>query len=135
MKKLFAIVMTLLLVFSLPLFAMAEEATTAETSADTTVEEATTVETSADTTAEEATTAEAATTAPETTENTTEDSTEPESETEPEIRFGFYPETALVTLPIMGMGMLGIFLVILVIVLTTVLLNKLGNLGKKNEEE
>lgn len=113
MKKLFAIVMTLLLVFSLPLFAMAEEATTApETSADTT--------------------AEAATTAPETTENTTEDSTEPESETEPEIRFGFYPETALVTLPIMGMGMLGIFLVTLVIILAVLVLSKLGG---KNEEE
>ena len=126
MKKLFAIVMTLLLVFSLPLFAMAEEATTAETSADTTAEEATTVETSADTTAE------AATTAPETTENTTEDSTEPESETEPEIRFGFYPETALVTLPIMGMGMLGIFLVTLVIILAVLVLSKIG---KEKEEE
>ena len=106
MKKLFAIVMTLLLVFSLPVLAMAEEATTAETSADTTAEEATT--------------------APETTENTTEDSTEPESETEPEIRFGFYPETALVTLPIMGMGMLGIFVVTCVIVLAVVILSKLG---------
>ena len=106
MKKLFAIVMTLLLVVSLPLFAMAEEATTAETSADTT--------------------------APETTENTTEDSTEPESETEPEIRFGFYPETALVTLPIMGMGMLGIFLVTLVIILAVLVLSKIG---KEKEEE
>ena len=122
MKKLFAIVMTLLLVFSLPVLAMAEEATTAETSADTTAEAATTVETSADNTAEEATTA------PETTENTTE----PESETEPEIRFGFYPETALITLPIMGMGMLGIFLVTLVIILTVLVLSKIG---KEKEEE
>ena len=113
MKKLFAIVMTLLLVVSLPLFAMAEEATTApETSADTTVEEATT--------------------APETTENTTEEFTEPESETDPEIRFGFYPETALVTLPIMGMGMLGIFLVTLVIILAVLVLSKIG---KEKEEE
>ena len=138
MKKLFAIVMTLLLVFSLPLFAMAEEATTAETSADTTVEEVTTVETSADTTVEtsadttveEATTVEETITAPESTENTTEESTEPE--TEPEIRFGFYPETALVTLPIMGMGMLGIFLVTLVIILTVLVLSKIG---KEKEEE
>ena len=122
MKKLFAIVMTLLLVFSLPVLAMAEEATTAETSADTTAEAVTTVETSADNTAEEATTA------PETTENTTE----PESETEPEIRFGFYPETALITLPIMGMGMLGIFLVTLVIILTVLVLSKIG---KEKEEE
>ena len=98
MKKLFAIVMTLLLVVSLPLFAMAEEATTA----------------------------------PETTENTTEESTEPESETDPEIRFGFYPETALVTLPIMGMGMLGIFLVTLVIILAVLVLSKIG---KEKEEE
>ena len=128
MKKLFAILMTLLLVVSLPLFAMAEEATTApETSADTTVEEATTApETSADTTVEEATTA------PETAENTTEESTEPESETDPEIRFGFYPETALVTLPIMGMGMLGIFLVTLVIILAVLVLSKIG---KEKEEE
>ena len=110
MKKLFAVVMTLLLVFSLPVFAMAEEATTApETSA------------------------EEITAAPETAEDVTEEAAEPEtdSETEPEIKFGFYPETALVTLPIMGMGMLGIFLVTLVIVLATVLLSKLGN--KKKE--
>ena len=112
MKKLFAIVMTLQLVFSLPVLAMAEEATTAETSADTTVEEATT--------------------APETAENTTEESTEPESETDPEILFGFYPETALVTLPIMGMGMLGIFLVTLVIILAVLVLSKIG---KEKEEE
>ena len=113
MKKLFAILMTLLLVVSLPLFVMAEEATAApETSADTAVEEATT--------------------APETTENTTEESTVPESETDPEIRFGFYPETALVTLPIMGMGMLGIFLVTLVIILAVLVLSKIG---KEKEEE
>ena len=98
MKKLFAILMTLLLVVSLPLFAMAEEATTA----------------------------------PETTENTTEEFTEPESETDPEIRFGFYPKTALVTLPIMGMGMLGIFLVTLVIILAVLVLSKIG---KEKEEE
>jgi beta-lactamase regulating signal transducer with metallopeptidase domain len=101
--------MTLLLVFSLPLFVMAEEATAApKTSADTTVEEITT--------------------APE----TAEEVTEPESETEPEIKFGFYPETALVTLPIMGMGMLGIFLVTLVIILAVLVL---GKIGKEKEEE
>ena len=113
MKKLFAILMTLLLVFSLPLFVMAEEATTAP-------------ETSADTAAEEVTTA------PETAEAATEEVTEPESETEPEIKFGFYPETALVTLPIMGMGMLGIFLVTLVIILAVLVL---GTIGKEKEEE
>jgi ABC-type Na+ efflux pump permease subunit len=105
--------MTLLLVFSLPLFVLAEEATAAaEPSADTTVEEVTT--------------------APETAEDTAEEVTNPESETDPEIRFGFYPETALVTLPIMGMGMLGIFLVTLVIILAVLVLSKIG---KEKEEE
>ena len=62
----------------------------------------------------------------------------PEEETEvvdTTITFGFFPQTLLTTLPLMGMGMLGIFLVILVIVLTTVLLNKLGNLNKDNRDE
>ena len=111
MKKLFAVVMTLLLVFSLPVLAMAEEATAApETSAEET------------------------TAAPETAEDVTEEAAEPEtdSETEPEIKFGFYPETALVTLPIMGMGMLGIFLVTLVIILAVLVLSKIG---KEKEEE
>ena len=113
MKKLFAVLMTLLLVLSLPLFVMAEETTTApETLADTAPEEVTT--------------------APETAEDTAEEVTEPEAETEPEIRFGFYPETAWVTLPIMGMGMLGIFLVTLVIILAVLVLSKIG---KEKEEE
>ena len=111
MKKLFAVVMTLLLVFSLPVLAMAEEATT-----------------SPETSAEEITAA------PETAEDVTEEAAEPEtdSETEPEIKFGFYPETALVTLPIMGMGMLGIFLVTPVIILAVLVLSKIG---KEKEEE
>ena len=117
MKKLFAVVMTLLLVLSLPVLAMAEETATApETSADTTTEEVTTV--------------------PEATEDPTEEVTEPESETEAEtaykMQFGFYPETLLETLPVMGMGMLGIFLVTCVIVLAVVVLSKLG--GKDKEE-
>ena len=117
MKKLFAVLMTLLLVLSLPVLAMAEETTTApETSADTTVEEVTTT--------------------PEATEDPTEEVTEPESETEAEtaykMQFGFYPETLLTTLPVMGMGMLGIFLVTCVIVLAVVVLSKLGG---KNQEE
>lgn len=117
MKKLFAIVMTLLLVLSLPVLAMAEETTTApETSADTTAEEVTAT--------------------PEATEDPTEEVTEPESETEAEtaykMQFGFYPATLLETLPVMGMGMLGIFLVTCVIVLAVVVLSKLG--GKDKEE-
>ena len=117
MKKLFAVVMTLLLVFSLPVLAMAEETTTApETSADTTAEEVTAT--------------------PEATEAPTEEVTEPESETEAEtaykMQFGFYPETLKETLPVMGMGMLGIFLVTCVIVLAVVVLSKMG--GKDKEE-
>ena len=122
MKKLFAVLMTLLLVLSLPVLAMAEEATTApETSADTTAEEVT---------ATPETSPEEVTAAPETTEDTAEEATEPE--TEPEIKFGFYPETALVTLPIMGMGMLGIFLVTLVIILAVLVLSKIG---KEKDED
>jgi hypothetical protein len=48
------------------------------------------------------------------------------------MNIGFYPETLLTTLPVMGMGMLGIFLVTCVIVLAVVILSKLG---KDKEEE
>ena len=117
MKKLFAVLMTLLLVLSLPVFAMAEETATAP-------------ETSSDTAAEEVTTA------PEATEDSTEDVAEPESETEAEteykMNFGFFPETLKETLPVMGMGMLGIFVVTCVIVLAVVILSKLG---KEKEED
>lgn len=110
MKKLFAVLLTLLLVFSLPVLAMAEEATNAP-----------------DTSAEEFTAAPEAAT-----EDASEEVTESESEIKPEIKFGFYPETALVTLPIMGMGMLGIFLVTLVIILAVIVLSKIGK-GKEEE--
>ena len=108
MKKLFAVLLTLCLVFSLPLFVMAEEATTAPE----TVEETTT--------------------APETVEETAPVETTAPAETEYKMSFGFYPETLLDTLPVMGMGMLGIFLVTCVIVLAVVELSKLGG---KNQEE
>ena len=109
MKKLFAVLLTLCLVMALPLFVMAEEATTAPE----TVEE---------------------TTAPETIEETAAESTETEVdgadssevETEYEMHVGFYPDTLQTTLPIMGMGMLGIFLVTCVIVLAVVILSKFG---------
>lgn len=113
MKKLFAIVMTLLLVLSLPVFAMAEETGTApENTSDTAVEEITA--------------------APEATEEATEPEGETEAETAYKMNFGFYPATLLETLPVMGMGMLGIFLVTCVIVLSVVVLSKLG--GKEKEE-
>ena len=107
MKKLFAILLTLCLVMSLPLFVMAEEATTSpETMEETTDPE----------TVEEITSA----------ESESESETETEAETAYKMTFGFYPETLLTTLPVMGMGMLGIFLVTCVIVLAVVILSKLG---------
>jgi hypothetical protein len=124
MKKLFAVLLTLCLVFSLPLFVMAEETTTAPE----TVEETTT----APETVEETAPAETES-APENeseTESTPENETE--AETEYQMNLGFYPETLLDTLSVMGMGMLGIFLVTCVIVLAVVVLSKLG--GKNKEE-
>ena len=125
MKKLFAVLLTLCLVFSLPLFVMAEEATTAPE----TVEETTT----APETVEETAPAETES-APAETESAPENEseTETEAETEYKMSFGFYPETLLDTLPVMGMGMLGIFLVTCVIVLAVVVLSKMG--GKDKEE-
>ena len=125
MKKLFAVLLTLCLVFSLPLFVMAEEATTAPE----TVEETTT----APETVEETAPAETEP-APAETESAPENEseTETEAETEYKMSFGFYPETLLDTLPVMGMGMLGIFLVTCVIVLAVLVLSKLG--GKNKEE-
>ena len=123
MKKLFAVLMTLLLILSLPVLAMAEETTTApETSAETAAEEVTAAPETAEDTAED--------TAEEVTEPESE--TETEAETEYKMNFGFYPETLLDTLPVMGMGMLGIFLVTCVIVLAVLVLSKLG--GKNKEE-
>ncbi len=46
--------------------------------------------------------------------------------------FGFHPETLKETLPIMGMGMLGIFIVIGVIALSVTVLRKLP---EKDKEE
>ena len=98
MKQLIAILLTLLVLVSLPVVAMAEDVTAAETSAETSVE------TSADTSAED----------------------------EPKTNFGFFPGTLAETLPIMGMGMLGIFLVTCVIILAVLILSKVGK--DKNEE-
>ena len=119
MKKLFAVLLTLCLVMSLPLFVMAEETTTSSE----TVEETAT----APVTVEETTAAESESES----EAETETETEIEAETAYKMTFGFYPETLLTTLPIMGMGMLGIFVVTCVIVLAVVILSKLG---KEKEE-
>ena len=107
MKKLFVILLTLLMVLALPVSAMA-----------------------ADTTAEATTEA-----AVETDENGVEilnPETEIVEEEGPKTTFGFFPATLAETLPIMGMGMLGIFLVTCVIILAVLILSKLGN--KKEEE-
>ena len=130
MKKLIAVLLTLLIsvsVLSLCVAADTTEAVTAPVVTEPTTE---------------------APTAPSTAPSTEDDTflctcpncvTEPEEETTgeegPKTTFGFFPSTLLTTLPVMGMGMLGIFLVTLVIVLATVLLSKLGNIKKKKEEE
>ena len=106
MKKLLVILLTLLMVMALPVAAMA---------ADTTAEATTEV-------------------AVETDENGVEilsPETEILEEEGPKTTFGFFPATLAETLPIMGMGMLGIFLVTCVIILAVLVLSKLGN--KKEE--
>ncbi len=59
-----------------------------------------------------------------------------ESETDdgPKTSFGFYPETLTETLPIMGMGMLGIFLVIGTIILVVLVLSAISKKFDKDEE-
>ena len=120
MKKLFAVLLTLGLALSLPLFVLAEEPTTSETPEETTAAE--TVEETA--TATETAPVESDST--ETESESTESETESEAETAYKMNIGFYPETLLNTLPVMGMGMLGIFLVTCVIVLAVVILSKMG---------
>ena len=129
MKKLFAVLMTLLLVLSLPLFVMAEETTTAPETVEETTTAPETVEKTAPTETDPAPIETES--APEN-ESETETEAETEAETEYKMNFGFYPETLLDTLPVMGMGMLGIFLVTCVIVLAVLVLSKLG--GKNKEE-
>ena len=108
MKKLLAILMTLLVILSLPVFAMAEEVTTEEV---TTEEE--TIRCTCDNCIPE------------------EESTSEPEEEGPKTTFGFFPKTLAQTLPIMGMGMLGIFLVTCVIILSVLILSKFG--GKREE--
>ena len=113
MKKLFAILLTLLMIVTLPLAAMADEAVTSHDPSETAQDvsnvggaDASDVEVS------------------EETESLEEDA--------PKTQFGFFPETLAETLPVMGMGMLGIFLVIGVIVLAVIILSKVG---KQDEED
>ena len=115
MKKIFAILLTLLMVLCLPVAVLADEAVS---SADSPTEDVATVggvETSDVETSVEATT------------NTEASETEGAKTT-----FGFFPATLAETLPVMGMGMLGIFLVTCVIILAVLVLSKLGK-GKDEE--
>ena len=112
MKKLFTVLLTLLMVFALPMVAMAEGTASTETIAETVAEttEETVFETMEETTPE--------------TEGVTDEA--------PKTSFGFFPATLADTLPVMGMGMLGIFLVTCVIILAVLVLSKFG--GKNDEE-
>ena len=122
MNKLFAVLLTLLLVFTMPLCIMAEETTS---SAETSVTEIGDADTSASVT-------EATTEAVTETDTTAPTETESEAETEYKMNFGFYPNTLKDTLPVMAMGMLGIFVVTCVIVLAVVVLSKIGK-GKEED--
>ncbi len=114
-KVLIAIAVLMTLVLCLPLSTLATEvSTTADTVVEAVVD--TTAETVADTTAE-----------------TTPDS-ETAADDAPKTNFGFYPSTLTETLPIMGMGMLGIFLVIGVIVLVVLALGAISKKVDKQDE-
>ncbi len=124
MKKLIAVLLTLLISVSVLSLCVAADTTEAVTEP---VTEPTTEAPTVPSTEEETFHCTCPNCVPSTEEETT-------AEEGPKTTFGFFPSTLLTTLPVMGMGMLGIFLVTLVIVLATVLLSKLGNI-KKNKEE
>lgn len=111
MKKLFAILLTLLMITALPLTAFADEVVTSHDPAETAEDIVLTIGGE---------------------EISEETETAAGEEDAPKTQFGFYPETLAETLPVMGMGMLGIFLVIGVIILSVLILSKIG---KKNEED
>ena len=118
MKHIAAVLTACLLTLLLALTVGATDVTTFETTAETIVE--TTEETDAATTEEMVA---------EPTETTVEGENENSG-------LAFRPDTLKDTLPIMGMGMLGIFLVTGVIVLVITLLNKISNAidARKSEE-
>ena len=124
MKKLLAVLLTLLMLFALPLCAMAEEVDTTEDTVAVGGEE-TTASDPAETEPTEDETYRC------TCENCVTEETETEAPTTQKITFGFFPGTLSQTLPIMGMGRLGIFLVTIVIILAVLVLSKMG---KKDED-
>ena len=126
MKKLIAVLLTLLISVSVLSLCVAADTTEAVTEPVTVPTTEAPTEPSTDTGTEEDT---FLCTCPNCVPSIEEETTAEEG---PKTTFGFFPSTLLTTLPVMGMGMLGIFLVTLVIVLATVLLSKLGG---KNQEE
>ena len=128
MKKLFAILLPLLMIVALPVVAMADDADNTEGTSSVGGVDATEVETTV-TTSELDTETE---TYRCTCENCVTEEAETEAPATQSISFGFFPGTLSQTLPIMGMGMLGIFLVTCVIILSVLILSKIG---KKNDEE
>lgn len=108
MKKLLVILLTLLMIAVLPLSVLAEEAVTSHDPSETAQDisavggaDASDLEVN-------------------------EDAEIADKEDAPKTQFGFFPKTLAETLPVMGMGMLGIFLVIGVIVLAVLVLSKIG---------
>ncbi len=61
--------------------------------------------------------------------------TSAETDDGPKTNFGFYPDSLKETLPVMGMGMLGIFVVIGLIVLTVLILRWVSGKLDKGEED
>ena len=114
MKKVFAILLTLLMIAALPLSVMADEAVTSHDPSETAEDIVPTIGGEAN---------------DEEIEETGADSNEEDA---PKTKFGFYPASFAETLPVMGMGMLGIFLVTSVIILAVLILRKFG---EKDEED
>ena len=121
---------TCMLAILLTLSIGATDVTTADTTAETLVETVaeTTDETDAVTDASTDTAEEA--TSSEDTELSTDSVDEPSAD---KFGFSFRPDTLKKTLPIMGMGMLGIFLVTGTIILVITLLNWISNTAEKRK--
>ena len=122
MKKLFAMLLTLLMILTLPVAAMADEVDNTEDTATVGGVDTSEVETTV--TPEETETYRC------TCENCVTEEAETEAPASQSISFGFFPGTLSQTLPIMGMGMLGIFLVTCVIILAVLVLSKMGKKGE-----
>ena len=121
MKKLLAVLLTLLVIVAMPVVAMADEVDNTEGTASVGGADTSEVEVDVETETYRCTC-----------ENcvTEEETTAPATQ---KVSFGFFPGTLSETLPIMGMGMLGIFLVTCVIILAVLILSKMGK-GDEDED-